>query len=134
MSTIDQFLNEINQILRTKNGQKLNDYLVIEPPLPHLYTVIVKELRQSSASGRQDDLEAKCKKLLVEYEEGDTGGSWPAFTSFLVQYFVFLREVNVDHLVETHDMLKALLKCVLVTQVPANDFCTDQRPVSVFSP
>ncbi|MCJ1390259.1 hypothetical protein MMC18_003117 [Xylographa bjoerkii] len=114
MSTIDQFLAEINQILRSKNGQKLRDYLVLEPPLPPLYGVIVNELRQSFPASRQDALEEKCKRLLPEYEDGEVGGSWTSFISFLVQYFVFLRDVNAEQLVETHDLLKLLLQsCTL---------------------
>ena len=108
--TIDKFLSELARILRQKNGVQLQDYLILEPPLPPLYNIIVNELRQAFPGGNQDVLEAKCKAMLPEDEEGDEGGSWTAFISFLVQYFAFLRDVNVDHLVETHDMLKALLK------------------------
>ncbi|KAL9118872.1 MAG: hypothetical protein Q9187_004572 [Circinaria calcarea] len=110
--TLDQFLGEISQILRDKDGAKLQDYLVLEPPLPPLYLTIVSELRQTFPTGNEDSLEAKCNKFLPQDEEGDQGGSWTAFISFLVQYFVFLRDVNPDQLVETHDMLKALLKLV----------------------
>ncbi|MCJ1284655.1 hypothetical protein MMC26_003990 [Xylographa opegraphella] len=114
MATIDQFLSEINQILRSKNGPKLCDYLVLEPPLPPLYNVIVNELRQNFPISKQDALEAQCRKRLPEYDEGDVGGSWRSFISFLVQYFVFLRDVNVEQLLETHDILKALLQsCTL---------------------
>ena len=114
MSTpiIDQFLTEIGIILREKNGKKLQEFLLIEPPLPQLYTVIVTELRQTFLFDRQAQLETKCSKTLPEDQEGSEGGSWTAFLSFLVQYFVFLRDVNVEQLVETHDMLKALLKSV----------------------
>ena len=108
--TIDKFLGEVARILREKNGAQLQDYLILEPPLPPLYNIIVNELRQTFPASNQDALEAKCMALLPEDEEGDEGGSWTAFISFLVQYFAFLRDVNVDHLVETHDMLKALLK------------------------
>ncbi|MCJ1477451.1 hypothetical protein MMC13_006122 [Lambiella insularis] len=115
MSVVDQFLAEINQILRTKNGQKLREYLVIEPPLPPLYSVIVIEVRQLFPGKKQDVIEARCEKLLPEYHEGDsTGGSWTAFITFMVQYFAFLRDVNVDQLVETHAMLQSLLNnCIL---------------------
>lgn len=113
MSVVDRFLAEINEILRAKNGQKLQEYLVIEPPLPSLYSVIVNELQQLFPTRKHDVLEIKCKKLLPEYDEGEsTGGSWTAFITFMVQYFAFLRDVNVDQLVETHAMLQSLLKCV----------------------
>ena len=114
-STIDQFLSEIAIILRERNGLKLQDYLILEPPLPPLYSTIVTELRQSFPPTRRDDLEEKCKRLLSE-DEGDTGGSWTAFISFMLQYFAFLRDVNIEHLVETHDALKSLLKSVSLFQ------------------
>jgi hypothetical protein len=110
--TLDLFLKELAQILREKNGPKLQDYLVIEPPLPQQYAIIVAELRRTFPAGSHASLEAKCQKQLPQDEEGDVGGAWTAFISFLVQYFAFLRDVNVEHLVETHDMLKSLLKSV----------------------
>ena len=112
--TLDQFLNEISQILAAKDDAKLQDFLILEPPLPPLYNLIVTELRKEFPNGEgQVALEARLKKSLPEDTEGDKGGSWTAFISFLVQYFVFLRDVNVVQLVETHDMLKSLLKLVL---------------------
>jgi hypothetical protein len=111
MSIIDQFLVEIEQILKAKNGGKLQDYLVLEPPLPPLYNKIVSELRQIYPADKQDLLESKCEQILSVDDEGDAG-SWTAFVSFLVQYFAFLRDVNVEQLLETHDMLKSLLKLV----------------------
>ena len=112
--TLDQFLREIATILRQRNGQKLQDYLLLEPPLPPLYTTIVSELRLYFPSNRQGSLEEKCKMLLPEDDGESAGGSWTAFISFMLQYFTFLRDVNVEHLVETHDMLKSLLKFVLL--------------------
>ena len=53
----------------------------------------------------------KCKSLLPDYDEDkEEGGAWTPFVSFLVQYFTFLRDVNAEQLVETHDALKGLLK------------------------
>ncbi|KAI9877668.1 MAG: hypothetical protein M1830_003148 [Pleopsidium flavum] len=113
--TTENFLAEIAGILRENNGARLHDYLILEPPLPPLYNVIVSELRQAYPQGTEEKLEAKCKALLPEYdEERDEGGSWTPFILFLVQYFTFLRDVSVEHLVETHDLLKGLLnQCIL---------------------
>ena len=108
--TIDAFLSELDEILRAKDGSKLQGYLVIEPPFTNVYRAMVLELRESFPMSKHDELEVKCERLLLENDEGEAGGSWPAFISFLVQYFAFIRDVNVNHLMETHDMLKALLK------------------------
>lgn len=109
--TTDKFLGEIGQILRFKDGTKLQDYLLIEPPLPPLYTVIVQELKRQYPKTAHDLLDKKCAIALPEYEDGSAaGGSWTAFITFLVQYFGFIRDINPQQLVETHDMLKSLLK------------------------
>ena len=119
--TIDSFLTEIARILREKNGAQLQDYMVLEPPLPPLYNQIVSELKKSYPIFNQAPLEAKCKQFIPEYEEGEDGGSWTSFIAFVVKYFVFLRDVNVNQLVETHDMLKSLLKFVLLSSSSVND-------------
>ena len=112
--TIIQFLHEIAQILLTRDGPKLQAYLVLEPPLAPLYQVLVTELQQNYPQGTEERLEAQCKALLPEYDEEqeELGGAWTAFVAFLVQYFAFLRDVDAGQLVETHDLLKGLLKYV----------------------
>lgn len=112
--TTTQFLHEIAQILHTKDGPNLQAYLLLEPPLPPLYQVLIAELQQAYPPGAEESLEARCKALLPEYDEEkeEAGGAWTAFVTFLVQYFAFLRDVDAGQLVETHDQLKGLLKYV----------------------
>ena len=113
--TVDKFLSEIARILLENNGSQLQDFLIIEPPLPPLYNQIVGELRQAYPnSSSHEALETNCKSFIQEYPEGGEGGSRSAFILFLTKYFAFIRDVNVENLVETHDMLKALLKLVSV--------------------
>ena len=109
--TLDRFLGEITRILQENDRTQLQDFLIIEPPLPPLYNQIVSELRQAYPTpSNQDALENHCKSFVQEYQEGGDGGSRSAFILFLVKYFAFIRDVNVENLVETHDLLKALLK------------------------
>ena len=108
--TLDQFLGEITKILLSKNGAQLQEYLLIEPPLPPLYNQIVGELKQAYPQNAQAPLETKVKSFIPERDEDDANGSRIPFISFMVKYFSFLRDVNVENLIETHDMLKALLK------------------------
>lgn len=110
--TLDKFLLEIARILHEKDGIQLQDFMLLEPPLPPLYKLIVNELRQSFLDASQDVLEAKCRSSLPEHEDGDDGGSWLSFISFTAKYFAFLRDVDENDLVETHDLLKGLLKLV----------------------
>lgn len=111
--TVDKFLLEIARILHEKDGIQLQDFMLLEPPLPPLYKLIVNELRQSFLNASQDDFEAKCRSYLPEHEDGDEGGSWLSFMSFTAKYFAFLRDVDENDLVETHELLKGLLKLVL---------------------
>lgn len=111
--TLDQFLGEIAGIIKEKNGTQLQEYLIYEPPLPPLYNKIVSEIKQFYPTNSQKALENKCISFIPEYDEGDDGGSRTSFVMFMVKYFTFLRDVNVDNLIETHDLLKALLKYVI---------------------
>ena len=108
--TIDKFLEGIAQILRDKDGVKLQQYLRYEPPFVAVYEQMRSEIRQVYGPGSQDALEKKCTSFIPEYDEGVDGGSRASFITFLVKYFVFLRDLDVGNLVETHDQLKALLK------------------------
>ena len=109
--TVDKLLGEVSQIVKEGNGAKLQDYLVIEPPFNQLYSQIIAELRQAYPnSASREALEKKCTSFIPEYEESENGGSRASFITFLVKYFAFIRDVNIENLVETHDMLKALVK------------------------
>ncbi len=109
-ATLDKFLVEITRIVKANDGSELQSYLIIEPPLPPLYSQIVTELRQTYPIFNQGALETKIISFIPEYEESEDSGSRSSFIAFMVKYFVFLRDVNVESLLETHDMLKSLLK------------------------
>ena len=70
---------------------------------------MVAELRQTYTAAEHMELERKCAETLPANEEGDGGGSFTSFISFVAKYFAFIRDVDVAQLLETHDMLKALL-------------------------
>lgn len=98
--------------MQEKNGAQLQDYMILEPPLPPLYNQIVSELKQTYPVFNQAPLENKVKDFIPEYEEGDDGASNASFITFVLKYLSFLRDVDIEQLVETHDMLKSLLKSV----------------------
>lgn len=107
--TVDSFLGGISQLLRQKNADELRNYLVIEPPYADSYNTIVREVRQVYAKGREEGLDEKCVRLLPEASEGIDGGpTWTAFVKFMVQYFCFLRDVDVGNLLETYNLLSEL--------------------------
>lgn len=106
-TVLDQFLAGIGDLVKRRDGAKLQDFLQIEPPLPDIYRQMVNELRQRYPSEQDAELQRRCEGL-VSRAKG--GSPWPAFPIFMKLYFAFLRDVNVDNLLETYDMLKGLLK------------------------
>ena len=126
-STLGRFLAEINRILNERDAARLMDYLVIEPPYSASYTEMITELRREyprhgNAGHRNGDseLERLCERELRDVLSSDStvgsssggGMGWSAFGKFLVQYFVFLREVDVrgGHLLETYNLLSEVLQ------------------------
>ncbi|KAL4908603.1 hypothetical protein BDW74DRAFT_102096 [Aspergillus multicolor] len=112
-SVLDRFITSISEIIRARDGAKLQDYLQIEPPLPDLYTKMVDELRQKYPNGspKEAELLRRCEGLVPKAKGGS---AWTAFPTFMKLYFSFLRDVNVENLLETYDLLKVLLnQCVM---------------------
>lgn len=112
-ATIDRFLGEISRIIREKNASQLREYLVIEPPYADIYNTLISELRRAHPKGQEDALDAKCSNALPGARDGvDGSSSWTAFVKFVVQYFCFLRDVDVSNLLETYNLLSELLQYV----------------------
>ncbi|KAJ5261039.1 hypothetical protein N7478_011634 [Penicillium angulare] len=110
---LDKFLGSVAELVQSRDGRKLQDFLQIEPPLSEIYQRMIEELRQRYQPGPQSDgeLQQRCETL-VPRTKGSS--SWSAFPTFMKLYFSFLRDVNVDNLLETYNMLRALLnQCVL---------------------
>lgn len=102
---LDKFITSISQLVAARDGVKLQDYLQIEPEWPPIYYQMVDELRRSfpKENPRSDArVLAKCERL--------GKGAWIAFPMFMRLYFTFLRDVDVKNLLETYNLLRALLK------------------------
>lgn len=107
---LDQFLSSIADLVRQRDGVKLQDFLQIEPPLSDIYQQMVVELRQQYPAGssqKDAELQRRCENL-VPRSKGSS--PWIAFPTFMKLYFTFLRDVNVENLLETYNLLKGLLK------------------------
>lgn len=106
---LDRFITSLAEIVRDRDGAKLQDFLQIEPPLPDVYGRMVVELqhRYPNGSQKEADLLRRCEGLVPKSKGGS---SWTAFPTFMKLYFSFLRDVNVENLLETYDVLKGLLK------------------------
>lgn len=113
-AVIDHFLDAITDLLKAKDGAKLQDFLQIEPPLPPIYNELIASLRQTypATDGRSDGrLQEKCEDMLKGCEPEI---SWLAFPMLMKLYLIFMRDVNVDNLLETYDLLRGLLKYVYI--------------------
>ena len=115
--TLDKFLLEVGNILKTKDGDRLQDYLVFEPrggTYPPIYTQMISEIRESFPKGTEDALEEKCNRALPGLLELEDGSSWSAFIRFIAQYFVFLRDLDVQNLatkqLEAYNLLSELVQ------------------------
>lgn len=108
--TIDQFLSEISGILQAKDGAKLQDFLVIEPPYSNLYSAMIGEMRTVYPRGKESVLEAKCNSALPLARNGEDDAPWSAFIKFMAQYFIFLRDVDIQNLLDTYNILSELVQ------------------------
>lgn len=107
---LDNFLASVAELVRDRDGVKLQDFLQIEPPLPDIYRQLADELKSHYPAGPQGDAELlKRCETLVPRGRG-AGSPWTPFPAFMKLYLTFLRDVNVENLLETYNMLKGLLK------------------------
>lgn len=105
---LDEFLRSVAELIQNRDGAKLQDYLQIEPPLSEIYQRMIQELRQRyPAPQGENELLQRCEGLVPRTKGGS---SWSAFPTFMKLYFTFLRDVNVENLLETYNLLKNLLK------------------------
>ncbi|KAK2841660.1 hypothetical protein FQN49_006036 [Arthroderma sp. PD_2] len=105
---LNNFLDSIGGLVQSRDGAKLQDFLQLEPPLSSVYNQMIAELQQRYPPGGNKDAEllSKCENQMAG---GELGRSWPAFPPFMRLYLTFLRDVNVDNLLETYNLLKGLL-------------------------
>lgn len=109
-AVLDQFLLETSRILRDRDGAQLQDYLLIEPPYKQIYNSMIAELRATHPRGTEDKLEVKCGEALPEARNGEDGIPWTAFLKFMVQYLGFIRDVNIQNLLDTYNLLSELVQ------------------------
>ncbi|KAL9096372.1 MAG: hypothetical protein Q9165_001369 [Trypethelium subeluteriae] len=110
--SLDQFLQEISALLRERNGVKLASYLLIEPPYPAAYEALIDDIKQNYAKDNGHALENKLKAALPEARDGLDGTPWSAFTTVMITYFGFLRDVDIESLLHTYRLLSNLVsKC-----------------------
>ncbi|TID22427.1 Endothelin-converting enzyme 1 [Venturia nashicola] len=122
IAVVQTFLQGISGFIQTqKEGatqqekedgpKRLAEWLIIEPPFPPQYSELIAELKSSFPKGNEEELDKLCTRLLPEAREGIGGNStWIPFIKFMVQYFIFLRDVDPSNLLKTYDQLSQLVQ------------------------
>ncbi|KAI5297697.1 hypothetical protein KEM55_004357, partial [Ascosphaera atra] len=112
---VDNFISAVDQLIVAREGDKLQDYLQIEPEWPPIYHQMVAELRATypvttTGDKAADDANAKIlEKCEVLGRETDKKAAWIAFPAFMRMYLTYLRDVDVTNLLDTYNLLNGLL-------------------------
>ncbi|QDS71572.1 hypothetical protein FKW77_005951 [Venturia effusa] len=122
ITVVQGFLKDISTFIQTQRDgapqqereegpKRLAAWLIIEPPFPQHYSDLIADLRSSFPQGQEEELDKLCTRLLPEAREGLGGNStWVPFIKFMVQYLIFLRDVDPSNLLRTYDQLSELVQ------------------------
>ncbi|KAI9823852.1 MAG: hypothetical protein M1826_007598 [Phylliscum demangeonii] len=101
--TVDLFLFSISDLLRQKDAAQLENYLLVEPPMPPIYATLKSELQEAFPGPEDDALQAKCSALLPSASASSS--SWLAFVAFMQEYLKYLRDFDMEDLDELYQLL-----------------------------
>lgn len=110
------FCNEVNLALRNRDANKLQSILVLEPPFQPIYQQLIDSLKNKFPehdSNAEKRLEDVVRRMVTETgesedEEGRPVASWGQMVSFLVGWMAFIRDINLENLLETYERLSDL--------------------------
>ncbi|KAF4974200.1 hypothetical protein FZEAL_8878 [Fusarium zealandicum] len=111
MPLVLDFLTQIRKFIRAQNGDELRAWLQVEPGSPQQYHNLAAELRSQF---RQQGLDNVIDKSLPQEDDVPDGQAtvWPGFVAFMKDYLAFWRDVNYEDLLNAHQLLSGLVKCV----------------------
>lgn len=106
MSLTAQFLSQVRGFLKTRNGERLRQWLQVEPPVPDQYHALSQELRSIAS------IEKLVEQHLPEEDDlpQDQGTAWRGFNAFMEDYLKYWRDVDFEDLLGAHDLLMGLTK------------------------
>jgi hypothetical protein len=112
MAVLDEYLQSVANLLKTKDTEELRKYLRVEPTndLPPIFWQLKEELKSSYHDSNV--LERKITKLLPENQEPreDEGTAFPGFLVFIQEFLEYWRDSDFEDLLGTHTQLSALAK------------------------
>ncbi|KAF2008459.1 hypothetical protein BU24DRAFT_403058 [Aaosphaeria arxii CBS 175.79] len=111
-----QFCNEVNNALQAQDGAQLLSILQLEPPFGPIYQQLISSLQSKYPKDDQraeEQLERVVRNAVPETgesedEEGRPVPNWSAMVTFIVSWMCFIRDVNVENLLETYERLSDL--------------------------
>ncbi|KAH8681209.1 hypothetical protein BX600DRAFT_15346 [Xylariales sp. PMI_506] len=104
MSLTIQFLSSIRGFLKARDGEKLRQWLLVEPPVPAEYHNLTKELRSGTSIEKLVE-----QHLPIEDDPpADQGAAWRGFVVFMIDYFKYWRDVDFEDLLGAHELLMNL--------------------------
>jgi hypothetical protein len=106
MALAGQFLTEVRRFLKTRDGNRLGQWLQVEPPVPDHYHKLAQELRGVVS------IETLVEQHLPEEDDvpTDQGTAWRGFIAFMADYLKYWRDVDFEDLLGAHDLLMGLTK------------------------
>lgn len=110
MALVAQFLTEIRGFVLTQDGDRLRNYLLVEPNAPLHYLKLKAELG-SGFRDKSDVLETMVDNCLPDEDDvpEGRGSPWAGFRSFVREYLAYWRDVDFDDPVALYELLSSLL-------------------------
>ncbi|KAH7115285.1 hypothetical protein B0J11DRAFT_444568 [Dendryphion nanum] len=110
------FCTSVNNALRARNGQQLLSILQLEPPFGDIYQQLIQSLqsrKQRDSAKTDEQLESIVRNGVPETHEGEDEegrpvANWTPMVTFLAAWMAFIRDVNVENLLETYERLSDL--------------------------
>lgn len=111
---LENFLSSVDGFIRSRNGEELSSYIVIEPDqqgnFGDAYTALIQYVRGSFPRENDSALEAFCTQRLPLAREGADDMPWLDFIRFMVSYLKYLTLVNPQDLLQTYNLLSDLVQ------------------------
>jgi hypothetical protein len=113
--SLDGVLQKISNALAAADGTKLSEILQIAPPFHRKYDYLVDDvmdaypLEVDKDWDQNDFLEDHIKAMVQETGRDDAGG-WTTMVKFLAGWLAFLRDVDMENLLDFYEALSELFQ------------------------
>lgn len=110
----------VNAAIAARNAVELQAIVLLEPPFPPAHQELIGSLQRKypeNDNASEHRLAQLVKRVVTETaesqdEEGRPVQSWSAMVTFIVRWMTFLRDMDVDNLVQLFQLLSDLQQYV----------------------